>query len=304
MTKILRGASREAFADVASQWRGLLGASVLPFLVMAVFTWLQQLGAGPMFETIFAEAQNPDAALNAGLAADLAAASPRYYMLGLGVMLAYVWNYVRILRFWKKGQHEIYGVTAGEISATARTLAYGVAMLIITALAYVVLAMGAAALGTITLKGFGAANGQAMAATLGIAMILLLGIFLYRFLVGLPGIALGEKPNLFSDIWPLAQGESWGLPLRQCFWMIVGLVPVFIATSALYAPLLQQDFSEIAANTLPRLPQELISRVMASLSIIQVISLVLQVPVMWFGTVLSGIAHFRFRARLAQSLAK
>lgn len=304
MAKVLPGSSRESFTFIMSHWRGLLNVSILPLVLIAILTWLQLGGMGPMFEAYIAEFSKPNAPLDAALSAELTLALPRYYALGLLILIITAWKYVRIVQFWRRGQGEILAIAPGEVQATARTIFYGIGMLALTALLYVALTIVAMIIGYVALKGLSASAGQAVAMIIGIAEILLLGVFLYRFLVGLPGVALGERPNLFHDIWPLARDENWGLPMRQLFWFVVGLIPVFIVSGVFYVPLLQDVIAQIEGNATARLSTDLMARIVTSMGTMQFINLILQIPVMWFGIILSGVAHFRFRAKLVQVLAK
>lgn len=304
MTKVLPGSSREAFNYMISHWRGLLKVSLLPLVLVAALTWLQLRGMGPMFEAYIAEYRNPTAPLDSALSNDLTLALPHYYVFGILILIVYAWKYVRVLQFWKRDQGKMLGLAQGEAQATMRTIFYAAGMLALTALLYVALSTVAMLIGTVASKGLNSNSSQTIAAIIGLAEILLLGVFLYRFLVGLPGVALGERPNFFSDIWPLARDENWGLPMRQLFWFVIGIVPILIVSAVFYVPLLQDVVAQVENVGNARLSPELMARVVSSMGTMQFINLILQIPVMWFGIILSGVAHFRFRVKLAQSLAK
>ena len=301
MTKVLPGSSRAAFDFVLKQWRGLLNISIVPMAIIAVISWYQLQGMGAMFEFIALQAKLGDKMDFAQMGPFMANLS-KFYAIGLLSLIAMVWLFVRVVRFWKTGHGSAFGVSQGEIGSTFLTILYAIGMMLLAMLAYVagvvalviVGGIGAAILGNSAL---GVLGGIALA-LLAIAAIIGLMLFMYRFLVGLPGVAMGEVPGFFSDIWPLAKGESWGVPLRMILWSIVAAIPLFILALAFSFPLMNDIQAQLLAQEKPEMTPEMISLMMKTMAPLQFINLIVQIPVIWFFTALLSEAHYRFRAKL------
>ena len=298
MTKVLLGSSRAAFDFVLQQWRGLLSISIVPVAITLALALLQLKNMGVMFEFIALEAKLGDKMDLAQMGPFMASMS-KLYAMGFLSLLVMVWLFVRVVRFWKTGQGNAFGVTQGELGSTFLTIIYGIGMMLLTMLAYIggVLALvlvgvlGAALLGE-------SAVGGVLLALVGIAALLGLILFLYRFLVGLPGVAMGETPGFFSDIWPLAKGESWGVPLRMILWTAVAAIPILILMFAFSVPLMNDIQAQLLAQEKPEMSPEMISQMIKIMAPLQIINVIIQVPMTWFFTALLSEAHFRFRAKL------
>jgi hypothetical protein len=302
MEKVLPGSSRAAFDFISTHWHGLLRVSFLPMFVILIASWFQLRGLGSMLEFMALEAKLGDQMDSVMMVQFFEKMSPTY-VIGLLSILAFVWNFVRIVRFWKTGEGQLFGLTQGELGATFLTAVYGFGMLLLTMAVYV-----GGIIGLVLLGGLGAmllsgtilaAAGAVVLEILGLAGFLALLLFIYRFLVGLPGIALGETPGFFSDIWPLAKGESWGLPLRLMFWTIVAAIPIVIVSLIFTVPLMTEIQTQLQSQEKPEMSPEMISQMMKTMVPMQFINLVLQAPVIWFCTILMTEAHFRFRKKLS-----
>ena len=300
MTKVLPGSSRAAFDFVFKQWRGLLNISIVPMAIILVIAWFQLRSMSTMLEFIALQAKLGDK-MDMEHLGPLMANMSKFYAIGLLSLVVMVWLFVRVVRFWKTGQGEAFGLTKGEIGSTFLTLLYGIGIVMLSMLAYIaavfalviVGGIGGAILGDSAL---GAVGGVALA-LMGIAAVLGLLLFIYRFLVGLPGVAMGEVPGFFSDIWPLAKDESWGVPSRMILWSIVAAIPIFILALAFSVPLLNDIQAQLMAQEKPEMSSEMFSRVMRTMVPMQIINLIIQMPMIWFFTILLSEAHYRFRAK-------
>ena len=115
--------------------------------------------------------------------------------------------------------------------------------------------------------------------------------FLFRFLVGLPGVALGHSPDFFKDVWPLARGEGFGLPLRILLATLIAYVPMVLivvifggsAFMEFVAALGQQQGNDDPSAIFPVMA-DLMDRMIP----ISVASTLMFTPVMWFMTLLVG----------------
>ncbi len=301
MTKVLPGSSRAAFDFVLTHWQGLLNISVVPMAIILVITWFQLKGMGAMLEIIALQEKLGDK-LNFEQLGPMMANLSKFYAIALLSLVVMVWLFVRVVRFWKTGQGSAFGLTQGEIGATFLTILYGIGMMLLSMVAYI-----AGVIALVIVGGIGGAIlgdsalgviGRIVLVFVGIAAVIGLLLFMYRFLVGLPGVAMGEVPGFFSDIWPLAKGESWGVPLRMILWSVVAAIPIFILALAFTFPLMNDIQAQLVAQDKPEMSPEMISRVMQTMAPMQIVNLVVQMPMMWFFTALLSEAHYRFRAKL------
>ena len=126
-------------------------------------------------------------------------------------------------------------------------------------------------------------------------------VFPFRFLVGLPGVAMGQSPDFFGQLWPLAKGESLALPLRMMFWSLVFAIPIWLAAGVVflfYMPELATLFD--AGQSAPPDPA-LIVTLIKPLMPLQLIWILFQIPVIWFFSILLAEAHARLERRANNS---
>jgi hypothetical protein len=301
MTKVLSGSSRAAFDFVLTHWRGLLNISVVPVAFILAIAWVQLKNMSTMLEFLALQAKLGDKFDLAQMGPFMANLS-KFYAIGLLSMLAMVWLFVRVVRFWKTGEGTAFAVTNGEIGATFLTILYSIGIMLLTMLVYIgggivialLAGLGAAIFGDSAL---GVVGGVALV-ILAIAALLGLFLFMYRFLVGLPGVAMGEVPGFFSDIWPLAKGESWGVPLRIILWSLVAAIPILVLSMTFTFPVMTDIQTQLVALDKPEMTPDMISNLMKTMVPLQIVNLVIQMPVIWFFSVLLSEAHYRFRAKL------
>jgi hypothetical protein len=301
MTKVLSGSSRAAFDFVLTHWRGLLNISVVPVAFILAIAWVQLKNMSTMLEFLALQAKLGDKFDLAQMGPFMANLS-KFYAIGLLSMLAMVWLFVRVVRFWKTGEGTAFAVTNGEIGATFLTILYSIGIMLLTMLVYIgggivialLAGLGAAIFGNSAL---GVVGGVALV-ILAIAALLGLFLFMYRFLVGLPGVAMGEVPGFFSDIWPLAKGESWGVPLRIILWSLVAAIPILVLSMTFTFPVMTDIQTQLVALDKPEMTPDMISNLMKTMVPLQIVNLVIQMPIIWFFSVLLSEAHYRFRAKL------
>lgn len=299
MSGVLKGSSHESLAFLRTHWMGLLKVSAFPTLLIAILTWMQIRGLGPAFQSYIFQFQNPGLPPDPALVSEIAKSRWLDYTLEITTMILFMWKFVRIIRYWKKGEEDFIGIDRAEIESTATTIAYAVGMLALaTTVSFAIVFAGGLVVG-VAQSVFGPNLSIALMETLAVAAGIFFIAFLYRFLVGLPGIALGEKPHFISDIWPLARGENWALPLRQIVGFVVGITPIIIISLIFFAPVAEELRPFIEGQQKAPLPADLLQRLLSSFNTMQLIATFLQMPIMWFGTVLTGIAHFRFRKKLS-----
>jgi hypothetical protein len=306
MDKVLPGSSRAALTFVTEHWQGLVKVSIVPMLIITAIAWYQIQGMGVMFEFIAVQTQQGDK-MDAATMSKFFESMSKFYGIGMISILAFVWLFVRIVRFWKSGAGSSFGLSEGELGATFMTIVYGVGMMFLTMGVYIAGAIAFVLVGAI-IGGIGAALGAgAPLAVIGSILLIAalfagmfgLIIFMYRFLVGLPGVALGEVPGFFSDIWPLAKGESFGLPSRIFLWTIVGIIPIMILAFMFSFPLMADIQEQLKGQTPPQVTPEMMNQVFKTMAPLQVVNMILQMPLIWFATVLLTEAHFRFRKKLS-----
>jgi len=298
--KVLPGASREALGFIAAHWKNLARMSVIPFLAYLIVAIIQIKGLGTFYRSM------GSAVGSNGINPDFMGAYMRnmaFSMLGsLLAMCLMGLLFAQIIRFHKTGLAEWIMTDRAGIVAGLMTLVYAIGIAMLTMLVYI----GGVFVFALLMAVFGAMmGGTVIFAFLGIAGVVLLvaGLywFMFRFLVGLPGVALGSSPDFFKDMWPLSKGESWGLPLRMLLATLLAYVPMFLvlmifawsAIADMVSKLPQQGGAENPAVMFP-IMADLMDRMLPA----TVAMMVVYVPFMWFMALLLAIAFQRFRARV------
>ncbi|MCA0433736.1 MAG: hypothetical protein LCH46_10765 [Proteobacteria bacterium] len=304
MQKVLPGTSREVLAFIVTHWQGLLRISAVPILIYVVAMWLQFRMVAGLYRqlAVMAQGQVDPAFWNSYLQnTGLMMICNMLGILSLGVL------FTMIVRYHRWGEVNWLPLTGPVLKATFMTAMYGFGMMIVSILAYFVVAL--AILIPISII-VGLSNSAALAIILTppaiIAIVAFLYWFMFRFFVGLPGVALGSTPDFFRDIWPLARGESWGVPLRMIVATLVVYVPLIIIAVVAFmafagnpenADIMQRLESSEAATFL------LLADFMEGLSTFAVVPVLIFTPLIWFATLLLATAFQRFRARQEQRSA-
>ena len=305
--KVLPGASREALAFIAMHWKNLLKMSVLPFAVYLAVAVFQLRNMGNLYR-------------NMGSMTDAQSLNPNFmgeYMRGMGVsmigsLLAFGLLgllFAQIIRFHKTGEAKWLMTDKAGIAAGLMTLVYGIGISMLTMLVYFGSILGFGILAVIFGLIFGALLGSnaiagVLAAIIGITGIfaILAGLywFMFRFMVGLPGVALGSSPDFFKDMWPLSKGESWGLPLRMILATLIAYVPMLFVLAIFAGPSFMDmitNVSKLENTNDPAAMFPIMADLMDQMLPATVAMMVVYVPFMWFMTLLLGIAFQRFRGR-------
>ena len=308
MEKVLRGSSREALGFLFSHWRALLQISAIPLIFYGLATFWQIRSMAGMYRNmgtmIVGDQINP-------------AFLGEYFrtmgltMIGSLVGAAFmVLMFVQIIRFHNNGEVRWLITDKAGLKAALFTLLYGIGIMMLTMLAY----MGAlfavliiSIIPAIFLSG-STSSGIALGVLMffGIAGVLaFLYWFMFRFMVGLPGVALGNTPDFFKDMWPLSKGETWGFPLRVIFASILAYIPLGLIMGLTMWSAIKEMINNPAlqgGSDNPQVIFPLLADMMENLAYTSLLSMIIMVPFMWFMIVLMSIAFQRFRDR--QALAK
>ena len=307
--KHLSGSSREAMNFIASHWRDLLKMSILPFAAYLALAIYQIRSMGSLYRNMgsMVEGQtiNPEfmGAYMRGMALSMLGSLVAMCLMGI--------LFAQIIRFHKSGVAQWLITDKAGLSAGLLTLVYGIGIALLTMLAYIAGAIGFAIMAVIVGLIFGAVFGTSVVAgVLGVILAIiavfafLAGLywFMCRFLVGLPGVALGSSPDFFKDMWPLSREETWGLPLRLLLATLVAYVPMMLILVIFIGPGWFDMISKMAqpenANN-PNLMFPLMADMMEGMLPATAAMTLIYMPFMWFVTLLLGIAFQRFRGRAA-----
>ncbi len=147
----------------------------------------------------------------------------------------------------------------------------------------------------------GESGGGAVAAIvvgLGIpAIVLGLTWFFCRFAVGLPGVALGASPDFFKDMWALAKGNSWGLPLRMVVTQVVAaLVFLPIYGAVIWGSLTPDLIAKIQSGS-EDAGLFMMAAIYDKMIVLSLVGTLIQVPFVWFVSLLFAEAFRRFSGR-------
>jgi hypothetical protein len=303
MQKVLPGTSREALGMVFSQWRSLLQISAIPLVFYGLMTFWQIRTMGNMYRSmgtmIVGDKINP------------AFMGEYFRSMGLtmiGSLLGGVFMmlmFVQIIRFHSTGEVRWLITDKVGLKATLFTLLYGIGIMMLTMLAYMgaLIVLFMVSIIPAILLGSSPSGGIAVGVMMGAGVLGVLAFlywFMFRFMVGLPGVALGSTPDFFKDMWPLSKGETWGLPLRAIGSMLIAYIPMLIIMGLFMWPTLKDIINNpafAAGNDNPELVFPLIADIMDNMSWALLVSMVIMVPFMWYMTLMLAIAFQRFRDR-------
>ena len=247
MNKVLPGSSREALGFIGSHWPGLLKMSIIPVAAQLLVSYFQLRNLSSFYRSLATMVDgkqiNPEffGAYFKSMGLMMVGSIVALCLMGL--------LFVQVVRFRKSGEASWLLTDKEGIKAGLLTLAYAIGIVMLTVLIYVGVVIGVAILsGIMGLLFHGSAAAGAILAILLILFILGMMAFLYwfmfRFFVGLPGVALGHSPDFFRDMWPLSRGESWGIPMRMFLATFVMYIPLVILMAVFMWPML----GDIASN--------------------------------------------------------
>jgi hypothetical protein len=314
MNKVLPGISREAWGFLTGNFSSLVKLSVVPALAYVTLSIFQIKSMANLYRSL--GTMTVDGNIDPHFMGN--------YFRGMGLMslssllgMIVLCNlFVSIIRFQKTGEVSWLITDRAGIIASLMTFLYGLGIMMLTMLVYIGAILGgailAAIIGAIGAMLFG---GSTMAAVLLVVLLiasifaLFAGLywFMFRFLVALPGVALGSSPDFFKDMWPLAKGEGWGLPWRALLATIVAYIPIGIVTMLLMGSALGPLFSNPAFTDGKQNPADvfpLMADVLDSMAPLSAVSVVLFMPFIWFMSLMLGAAFQRFRNKQIQAVAK
>ncbi len=303
MQKVLPGTSREALGLVINQWRSLLQISAIPLAFYMLATFLQIRTLGNLYRSMgsMIEGDQINPAFIGEYFKSMGLTMIGSLLGGAFMMLMFV----QIIRFHNSGEVRWLITDKAGLKAALFTLLYAIGIMMLTMLAY----MGAlfallivSIIPAILIGGSGAgAIGAGILMFIGVLCLLaFLYWFMFRFMVGLPGVALGSTPDFFKDMWPLSKGETWGLPLRVIGSMLVAYIPIMIIMGLFMWPTLKDMINNPAfqsGNQNPELVFPLLADIMDKMSYAMMASMIIMVPFMWYMTLMLAIAFQRFRDR-------
>lgn len=301
MPKVIPGASREALNFIGLHWQSLLKMSVVPiaiYLLGAVFQYRAISGfyrtLGPMMQ-----GGQIDPAFWGAYTRGMSLAM----LTGFIGIIALVWLFVAIIRFHRNGEAPWLILDGAGAKACLLTFLYGLGIMLLTLLAYLA-AVIALVVPLAILAAIGGAGSEAGGIILAILMIpavfgifLFLYWFIFRFLVGLPGVALGHSPDFFRDLWSLSKGESWAVPLRMFFATLIAYVPITIFFFVFLWPTFGALFTRPELESNPAEMFAVLADMMDRMVPFTAAMMLVFVPFLWFSTLLLAIAFQRFLAK-------
>ncbi|MFO1035007.1 MAG: hypothetical protein U1E15_13395 [Hyphomicrobiales bacterium] len=302
--KVIPGSSREALQFIAAHWAALLKMSLVPLLAYLVVMAVQIRSLATLYRSmggmVAGQTPGPEffGAYMRGMALSMLGSIVAACLFGI--------LFAQIVRFRRSGFAPWIPADKASLSAGLMTLVYGLGIAGLTLLFYiaavlvftivvVIIAVLASAFGD-------AANVIAAVLTFAGALALLASLLWFsgRYLVGLPGVALGSSPDFFKDMWPLARGESWAVPLRLVAATLVVYVPIIIVFAVFMGPAWLDMMRQVAdpANAgNPNLVFPLMADMLDHIFPASAVMILFYMPFMWFTALLLAIAFERFRAR-------
>lgn len=296
---MLKGSARQVLSFMAGALVPLLQLSAVPVAIMLAVSLLSLTVLGGVMADI--AAIGTTGAPDPELMARVARADLFVFPLSILSMLAMVWLFVRVVRYYALDELSWASFGAGGIKPVLMTAVYALGVGALTLVAYfvliIVLALLAVPLGIMA----GESGGGAVAAFIigiGIPAILIgLTWFFCRFAVGLPGVALGASPDFFKDMWALAKGNGWGLPLRLVAMQIVAAL-IFLP---IYGVLIWSSLTPELIGKIESGSEDaglfLMAAIFDRMIPLSVIGTLIQVPFVWFASLLFAEAFRRFSGR-------
>ena len=305
MDKILPGTAHGVLSFIRQRWADLLQVSLLPMAIIAAIAAAQFLAMRPLFSSFF------DMAASGQVDPRMIGRLMQFYgfiaLAGLVSMLAFAWLYVRIVRLYALDENYWVGLDGAVVKATLMTAVYGIGVFLLTFLVYIaaaiVFAILIAIMGAIAASGGGSRWIGALAAILMFPIVLALPLFLLwffcRFMVGLPAVALGRSPDFFSEMWALSKGETWGVPLRLLFgFLIFFVIAIPVMVLAMWPTISEiSELAKTAEGGGPPPGPEMFETMMNRMAPVQIAMLVIQIPFVWYSTLIFAEAYRRFTAK-------
>lgn len=303
--KVLPGTSHEVWTYMKTQWTGLLQVSLLPMAVVMLVLFIQTRMMASTF-ALFAALEDPRQ-LPPGFMQEMMRGYGWMFVLGILGGFCFVWLFVRVVRLRELGEKPWLGFTKPALTATLMTLIYAIGIYFLTMIAYFATAVAVlvplslvAALMASSVPAAGVVAFVLMFPALFAVMAVLIWFFL-RLAVGLPAVALGKSPDFMRDMWKLSEGESWGLPLRFAGLYVV-ILPAFVVVAAVFFWPVFGDIVELSRTPPPsgKAHLELFQRFLDRMLPAQLVFMLIQLPVIWFVSLLLTEGNRRFLHRRSQ----
>jgi len=211
MPKVLKGITAAVIRVSLRKWRALLEVAVLPFLLLSALSVVGLLLWSDSDVMVILSDHTVDPKMGSLSQALYHARFWPNMVIGALSVLAAIWLFVRIsLKLecssvppFRIGPQEIRGVFAIFLYALAVSFLVAIASIPLLLVSWGIIAIGHREFGAIIL----------------VVNIFTVGSFLLfafaaRFFVGFVALALGQRPQIIRDLWPLAKEESFAIPFR------------------------------------------------------------------------------------------
>ena len=205
------GVSHFAFRYVIGNFVALLTASIMPFVVGAVFSTVYLYSYAKNFLEHMVVHNDVDKAI-------VLAEQQWHDFIFMGVTMFFsMWLVAKVVRLLLSDETPSLIGSAGTLRSAFWLFLYSVASTLIVAVPAFLAAVVAPILFALLL---GKTLGGLIGLLIALAALVLFGWAECRFLIGFLPVALGERPNLFLG-WHLTRWESWGLFFRVLAAMVV-----------------------------------------------------------------------------------
>jgi hypothetical protein len=296
--KVIPGTSRAAINFIFRNWWGLIVVSALPMVILFGLGILifQELGnVFDFLDTIDFESQQATAeVMNKYLRL-----MPMLFITEIVALFLFAWLFVRIVRFWKNREPNIFIGSKGEFTAAVYTVLYGLGIGALTMLAYIAVVIVAIIAGLIiVVLGKLFFVFYFLFVPLAIGAYFSLIWFVCRFYVGMPAVALGETPDFFTELWVLSSGESFAVPLRLIVSLIIVCVPFGVIFFVFMVPPMSALRDAIMSSPNHQISPEMLSQLWHGMLWLQILSVISNFLMIAYFSIFFAEAHARLRARL------
>ncbi len=302
--KRLKGASRAALAFIKARWLDLLQASIVPFGAFIALMILQLQMLMQLFTSLkpLASNQPPPREFLAAFFGMMGF----NFLSALLVVFLFALLFVQIIRMQREEDAAFLITDKAGLVAALMVCLYAIGIYFLSYFALLALFAAGAILVAILGGIVYAVLGESRLLTGIIGFLAFTGVLglqvsmiwvLFRFLAGLPAVALGRSPDFFREMWPLTKGESWGLPLRAIAASLLIFVPVMMANAVIVLPRLMSFVEKAPARNAdpdPAVVQQIAMELMTALWPVYFLMILAYLPFVWFMSLLFGETYRRF----------
>lgn len=181
----------------------MIKISVLPFLGIVASLAIQAVGMWPVKDHSIVNVFN-------------------WLVVGFGT-----WHWVRLIRFYLKGEVSWLGLRKPILIAILKTLVYWAAITFV-AVGAILLAWIVEEVILSIASGIGDQRFLETTSQLTkLATVVFVSWVVCRFAIGIPAVSIDESPRFFADLWGISRGVSWSYAWR----MILAGVLAFVVTT-------------------------------------------------------------------------